>query len=370
MFYMTSQQPDMSEASAKQDSSPISEAERNAMRSYLQRSEVRLSTLHRVATAFISGAGLLLLIPVFFKDAIDSIISIVLTQAANLFPQLGLQGLFLTGVVYLVIFYPLLLSLSIPLYGVYLLLKDMVHFYFTIYTPGFSENMLNPTFALTGIMFSKDESPQAKREAMRYEYESTQMGFMIPFSKERHELYFDSIIEKTNGHIIPESRQLDKLKAEGVLPADYNEQSVNRFNTALGIARSLDRTLAQEVAVTEMALVRHVLYLRRLMLRYIKTLLMFIWTMVISFMMLPFLKDDRFPTMIVLALGYLIWSLAVMRIIRWPLHWIYRHRRTNINFDQVDPQLTFMESSIRKYCNISIVASLIGLILTVAAYVS
>jgi hypothetical protein len=338
------------------------------MRAYLQRCEVRLSTLHRIATAFISGAGLLLLIPVFFKDAIDTIISIVLTQASNLFPHLGLQGLLVTGIAYLVIFYPLILSLSIPLYGVYLLLKDMVHFYFTIYTPGFSENLLNPTFALTGVMFSKDESPQAKHEAMRYQYESTQMGFMIPFSKERRELYFDTIIEKSSGHIIPESRRLEKLKEQDVLPATYDEASVKRFNAALGIARSLDRTLAEEVAVTEMALVRHVLYLRRLVLRYIKTLLMFIWTTVISFMMLPFLKDSRFPTMIVLALGYLVWSLAVMRIIRWPLHWIYRHRHEDINFDQVDPQLTFMEESIRKYCYISIVASFIGVILAVVGY--
>lgn len=364
---MTSQQSHVSE-SATQATSPLSEAERNAMRSYLQRSEVRLSTLHRIATAFISGAGLLLLIPVFFKDAIDTIISIVLTQAANLFPHLGIRGLLVTGLMYLVIFYPLLLSLSIPLYGVYLLLKDMVHFYFTIYTPGFSENLLNPTFALTGIMFSTDESKQAKHEAMHYQYETTQMGFMIPFSKERHELYFDKIIEKTNGHIIPESRRLEKLQDQSVLPPNYDEQSVRRFNAALGIARSLDRTLAQEVAVTEMALVRHVLYLRRLMLRYVKTLLMFIWTTVISFMMLPFLKDERFPTMIVLALGYLVWSLAVLRIIRWPLYWLYRHRHADINFDQVDPQLTFMEENIRKFCYVSIAASFIGLILAVAGY--
>jgi hypothetical protein len=347
----------------------FNDADRNAMRAYLQRCEVRLSTLHRVATAFISGAGLLLLIPVFFKDAIDTIISIVLTQAANLFPHLGIQGLLVTCIAYLVIFYPLLLSLSIPLYGVYLLLKDMIHFYFTIYTPGFSENLLNPTFALTGVMFSKDESPAAKHEAMRYQYESTQMGFMIPFSKERRELYFDSIIEKTKGLIIPESRRIDILKAEDVLPPGWDEESVNRFNAALGIARSLDRTLVQEVAVTEMALVRHVLYLRRLVLRYIKTLLMFIWTTVISFMMLPFLKDGRFPTMIVLSLGYLIWSLAVLRIIRWPLQWIYRHRRDGVNLDQVDPQLTFMEESIRRYCHLSIVASLMGLVLAVAGYV-
>ncbi len=57
--------------------------ERNAMRAYLGRAEVRLSTLHRIATAFIGGAGLLLLIPVFIKDAIDSIMQILLDHLIN-----------------------------------------------------------------------------------------------------------------------------------------------------------------------------------------------------------------------------------------------------------------------------------------------
>src|SRR5262245_32446702 len=123
----------------------FSESERNAMRAYLQRCEVRLSTLHRIATAFISGAGLLLLIPVFFKDVVDSLLGVLLGQAGNQFVSLGGVGWLLTGVLFVCLAYPLLLSLVIPLYGVYLLLKDIIHFYFTIYTPGFSENLYNPT---------------------------------------------------------------------------------------------------------------------------------------------------------------------------------------------------------------------------------
>src|SRR5277367_1692075 len=45
----------------------FTEQERNAMRAYLQRAEVRLSAMDRVATAFISGAGLLVLFPIFFR---------------------------------------------------------------------------------------------------------------------------------------------------------------------------------------------------------------------------------------------------------------------------------------------------------------
>lgn len=346
----------------------ISDAERNAMRAYLQRCEVRLSTLHRIATAFLSGAGLLLLIPVFVKDAIDQIITVFLAQASNQFPEWGLNGLALTTLMYALVLYPLLLSLAIPLYGVYLLLKDIVHFYFTIYTPGFSDNLLNPTFALTGVMFSVDESPAAKREVMRYQYEATQMGFMIPFSQERRELYFDSIIEKSKGDILPSSRSLDKLKTLDVLSEKYDESNVQRFNAALGIARALDRTLTQEVAVTEMALVRHVLYLRRLMFRYVKTLLMFIWTTLISFMMLPVLHDGRFPTFVVLSLGYLAWALGVMPIIQLPRYWIYRHRRGVTNPDHLDPQLRLMEDKVKKFCYAAITSAFVAVLLSLVAF--
>ncbi len=344
------------------------DAERNAMRAYLQRCEVRLSTLHRIATAFISGAGLLLLIPVFFKDAIASIITVLLEQAGNQFPQLGTSGLLLTALLYLALGYPLLLSLAIPLYGVYLLLKDMVHFYFTIYTPGFSENLLNPTFALTGILFSVDESQYAKHEVMRHEYQATRQGFMIPFSQERSERYFEDVIVKTSGHIVPESRQLEKLKTLGVLPEKYDEHSINQFNAALGIARSLDRTLAGEVAVMEMALVRHVLYLRRLMLRYVKTLLMFIWTTLIAFMLLPFLRDSHVPPLLMMALGYLAWSIAVRRIINLPIYWIYRHRHGELNPDHIDPQVTHMQHVIERFAVMSVIFSLVAVGLTLVSF--
>jgi hypothetical protein len=352
-----------------QQETPFTEAERGAMRAYLQRCEVRLSTLHRVGQAFFGGAGLLILIPVFFKDAVDSLLLALLGQVGNQFAALGTLGWMLTGLLYLTILYPLLLSLIIPLYGVFLLLKDIVHFYFTIYTPGFSENLLNPTFSMTGVMFSVDESPRAKAEVMRYQYHATQMGFMIPFSQERQELYFDSIIEKTKGAIFPESRRIEYLKEMGVLPKPYYQDKVEHFNAALGIARGLDRTLVEEVAMTEMALVRQVLYLRRLVLRYIKTLLMFIWTTVVSFMMLPLIKDARFPPLLLMALAYLVWSLAVMRIIGWPLYWIYRHRHEGRSNDQVDPQLVSMQNRIERFCYLAVASALVGMVLSLLAYV-
>lgn len=353
----------------------FNEQERSAMRAYLQRCEVRLSTLHRIGVSFISGAGLLLLIPIFFKDAIDTIISILLAQNVNQFPELdgAVLGGVLTVVLYLSLLYPLFLSLAIPVYGLYLLLKDIVHFYFTVYAPDFPNTLSNPTFALTGVAFSPDESEHVKREVLRYQYMPDHMSFMLPFSPERRHQYFDRLIENTEGQIIPSSRHLDYLTALHVIPADMEpeiEQTVLHFNTALGIARSVDRNLAHEVAVTEMALTRSILYLRRLMLRYIKTLLMFIWTILAAFVLLPFLKDRDFPHLIVLAIGYGIWSIAAMPILNLPIGWIYRFRYGQLDSKQIDTQLTLMETNLRLFIRLAVVSSAIGFILALLASVS
>lgn len=347
----------------------FTEAERNAMRAYIQRCEVRLSTLHRIATAFIGGAGLLLLIPIFLRDVVEGVIQVWLVTAEFHFRHFGPSAaVILTLFMYAALFYPFFLSLAIPVYGMYQLLKDIVHFYFTLYMPDFPHNLLNPTFALTGVAFSTDESPRVKRAVMRYQYAPHQMDYMIPFSEGRRELYFDAIERETHGDIIPKSRRMERLKEIDALPEGCDERAVEQFNVALGIARSLDRTLVEEVAISEMAVVRHVMYLRRLVLRYVRVLLMFLWTTIISFVMIPFLNDARFPTFLVLGVGYVIWSLSVMRLLHLPLQWIYRHRDGDESPHHIDAQLIRMERRIRPFANVAIVASVLGLMLALFAY--
>ncbi len=361
--------PDPSAAPNAAEPLRLTPDERNAMRAFLQRSEVRLSTMHRIALAFIGGAGLLLLIPVFFKDVVDNIIAVLLQQLSNQYPALGVGGGWaLTLVLFAALAYPLLLSLSIPLYGVYLLLKDVVHFYFTIYMPGSAPEVLNPTLSLSGLTFWADEAPQIKRAVMRYQYMPHQMDYMIPFSEGRREVYFDTLIHNTEGAIIPPSRRPEALDTLGCVPEEADEKAVRHFNAAFGIARSLDRTLIEDVATTEMTLVRNILYLRRLLLRYIKVLLMFIWTTLISFMILPVLQDTRFPALLVLSVGYLIWSALVMWLVRQPLRWIYRHRYGDLNTAHIDPQLTLLESRIARFCQAAVGVSLLAVLLALVAY--
>lgn len=324
--------------------SPYSEAERNAMRAFLQRSEVRLSTLHRIATAFVGGAGLLLLVPIFVKDVFDGMLHILLGEAGfALDTPLGWVQMALIG-------YPLLLSLIVPLYALFLLLKDIVHFYFSLYGPGYPSTLLHPTFALYGITLPADDSPRLKRDIMRIQYQPGRAGFMMPFSPARRVEYFDALIADTDGAILPTTRSLEQLEALDALPPGTEAQDVEQFNAALGIARALDRTLAEEVAAQEMALVRGVLYLRRLVIRYAKALLMFIWTTIISFVMLPLLQDPRLPTLVVLSAGYLLWALLLMPILRTPVGWLYRHRRHDTTVEaKVDAQIIVMETTVRPF---------------------
>lgn len=342
--------------------------ERNAMRAYLQRTEVRLSTLHRIAVAFVSGAGLLFLFPIFFKDEITALLNVFILFAVEQFPVITSSERLLAVVMIATLLYPFLLSGLIPLYALYLLLKDVIHFYFTIYSPGFPASLFTPSFVLSGITFSPDEAPEAKKQVYAHQYNSSAINFMIPFSAEKRELYFDETIENTNGEIIPKSRQWALLQESGGLPADADRRTVEHFNTAFGLARTLDRALIDEVATTEASVVRHVLYLRRLVLRYMKTLLMLIWTTVVTFAMLPFLQETRLPTFIFMAIGYLVWAICSPLIMKMPLNWIYRHRKRRVERHHIDRQMNTLERQMTKFCYIAIVSAALGLVLSVVFY--
>ncbi len=342
--------------------------ERNAMRSYLQRAEVRLSTLHRVAVAFVSGAGLLILLPVFFKEELVALIRAFLSHTSDFAAAGSGLSAFLTILLYLCILYPFILSLCIPLYALYLLLKDVVHFYFTIYLPGFPSDLVTPTFALSGITFSPDESLLAKRQVLEYQYsQAGSINFAIPFSRQKRNLYLDQTIESTQGEIIPRTRRWDVIK--GYVQPGSDEQTANHFSAAFGLARSLDRALVEEVATSEISLVRHIIYLRRLVLRYIKALLMFIWTSLVTFVMLPFLEQEQLPFFIILALGYFIWSLLVMRVVRLPLGWIYRHLHGIPDENHIDKQLVILEDQLRWFCRASILSSGVAVALSLWLYI-
>jgi hypothetical protein len=381
--------------------------ERNAMRAFLQRTEVRLSTMHRVAVGFISGAGLLFLFPVFFKDAILAIVKEFLTHTPSLPPNSNLPSAAVIILTYLLIGYPFLLSLGIPIMALGLLLRDIVHFYFVGHPPGFAEELFNPRFGLSAIAFSPDESESTKTKILIHQYGSDLINFVLPFD-ERGSRYYGAVIDKPKRMIVPTTRRIPRLIGRGILDnpngktldqmADSDVLHVrgafnsggevisvlaepykvrtlaelDRFNAALGLAGFIDRPLYQEVAKQEVSLVRHSLKLRQMVLRYFQALLVLLWTALVSFGLLPFLQDEqgRFAPLFVFAFGYLIWAILTPIVVQLPIRWLLSHtkpetRRENLRRLEQTDALKQFENWTGWLCYVAIVASLLAIFLEI-----
>jgi hypothetical protein len=361
----------------------FSEHERGAMRAYLQRCEVRLSTMHRVATAFISGAGIIVLIPVFLKDIVSELIQILLTNfqptiiRADWLPGLALYGA-LSFVLYLLLF--------LPLRALYLTFKDIIDFYFTIHTPGFPEELPNPTFALTGVAFSPDESKQVKDDVLRYEYQRASIDFMLPFSRGKRIEYFGQFDQNAVSAAVQQDRDSARLRRDGLVADDVTDEEIRHFNAAMAIGRTFERTLVEEVAKSEMSLTRHSLYLRRIVLRYVKTILIFIWTLLILFAISSVIRSGGLP-FVSLSAGCLIWTLPITWLLHTPISWIYRPLTRAKDPTQphpisdalkgiadfvmgpkmepgIDRQLVVMEMNFMLLRHVAVVASVIALLLS------
>ena len=377
--------------------------ERNAMRAYLARGEVRISTMHRVGVAFLSGAGLLFLLPVFLKDGVLTLVDSLLSYVPVL-PS-GMESFGTIGVVvmYLCLLYPFLLSLSLPGGALLLLLQDIIRFYFVGHPPSFPEEFFNPRFALTGVAFSPDESPEVKSRVLRQEYGTDLITFVISRA-DAHSRYYSNIIDKPKRLIVPATRKLPRLLRAGVLKlnvekpleqveeddlvrvqgtyrngsgpdnekpfAERTVDEIDRFNAALGLTGFIERSLYEEVAKTEVSIVRNGLKLRRLVLRYFQALLILLWTSFVTFMMLPFLQNQtrHFPMPLVFAAAYLLWAVLAPWIVQLPLLWVASHphehvRRESLKrFHELDGLQTFGKLT-QRLCYVAIFASLAALIL-------
>ncbi|MBA3871171.1 MAG: hypothetical protein H0X30_18670 [Anaerolineae bacterium] len=386
--------------------------DRNAMRAYLARCEVRLSTIHRVAVGFLSGAGLLFLLPVFLKDGVLSVIRSILDYSPTFASGSGIGHTIATLVIYICLFYPFILSLSLPAVALLLLLKDIVRFYFVGHPPGFPNELFNPRFILTGIAFSPDESEEVKARVLRYQYGTDMINFVISHADAQSSYYHD-VIDKPDRMIVPNTRNLPKLIKMGVVeipsgkPLDELEDTdvvrvhgtysngdeeetllqtpyvdrtlkeIDGFNAALGLAGFIERSLYEEVAKTEVSLVRHALKLRRLVLRYIQALLILIWTSVITFLMLPFLQDGkgRFSLLVIFAIAYFIWAILAPYIVQLPLYWLVSSskkevRRKGVSSFQKSDAIQKFGRLTQKLCYAALLTSVIALLLEIILHLT
>ena len=112
----------------------------NDLSLFLQRAEVRLSTQQRVAGAFLSGAGLLLLLPVLFKDAaIGILVNIAYFWHAGYWYSASC------------LFISLFFSIFISIYALWLLVRDLIKFYFVGNYPEYQHQLADDRTELRRI---------------------------------------------------------------------------------------------------------------------------------------------------------------------------------------------------------------------------
>jgi hypothetical protein len=333
----------------------LRESERQGMRAYLQRGETRLSTYQRVAGVFLNGAGLLILLPGLARESVYSTIAFVVTTPS-------IHSLLLMA--------PWLLSTIIPLYAFVLLLRDIVQFYFS---PRFlqSDPLRINRFALAGVTFPFDEGKEAKAQVIalkatdRSYVDFTLGGTSLKTvekafkASEEGKTSYPLRLAVKNALKDPEDRNIDDRT-----PAEY-------IGVAFALAGSLDQSLVGEVARMEASVCRHVLLLRKLVLRYTKALILFVWTTLISISVAAILAiPPNIPNIsikeksIICFILYTIWAALAIIFIKKPMFWIDKlisSANYNDNLQESKNQNNFRDPDLEEFENI------VTLVLRIAA---
>lgn len=330
----------------REEPAAVDDAEsRAAMRAFLQRSEVRLSTIHRVGQALLGGSALVLLLPLFLRDAFPKMMTIVLAsydadQATLPIVAIGVAA-------------TIVILLPIPV--IYLLVSDLLAFYFTSNTFGAHPKgfrvprvVFNPRFVVPGLGFNDDElSPRTRRLLEEEREDEWTRTLLVPRSAD-DDGWRDRFDTRT--HDIWGS-----VAAEG--PEGDPERIRQSFRLA-GLHG--DRTLAGDVARTEALLARHILAIRTIVLRYTKALLLLIATTVATLAASGLVDQavredggrftDGFPyrSLFLVALVYVVWAPVAARSVTAPLRMIQR-RTPGVGEHRdvyLDKQTTQFESAI------------------------
>jgi hypothetical protein len=300
------------------------EESRTAMRAFLQRSEVRLSTIHRVGQALLGGSALVLLLPLFLRDAFPKMMTVLIASydaGQHLLPIITIG-------------FAATLVILLPVPSIFLLVGDLLGFYFTSNTFGAHPAghhgprvIFNPRFVIPGLGFNNDElSPRTRQLLGEGRDDEWTRGLLVPRSVD-DDGWRDRFDTRT-------FEVWGVLADEGV--AGDTERVRQSFRLA-GLNR--DRTLARDVARTEALIARHVLAIRTVVLRYTKALLLLIATTVVTLAASGLVDQavredpsgghfvDGFPYryLFLVALVYVVWAPLAARSVTAPLRMIQRH---------------------------------------------
>jgi hypothetical protein len=285
----------------------LSEDEKQGLRAFLQRAETRLSTYQRVAGAFLNGAGLLVLLPGLARESLFSTMIFALSH---------------DSICAKFVFLPWLLALFVPLYAFILLLRDLVQFYFS---PRFL--LVDPLkitrFSLAGVTLPYDESIEAKAQVIALKaMDPSYAQFMLGGTSSKT---VKKVHSETRAGKAAFPLRLEIMDSLSRGARDIDMSNIDKVGVTLSLGGSLDLSLVGEVARMEASVCRHVLLLRKLVLRYTKALILFVWTTLASLAVAAILDIATLsvPAKSSAALfAYGLWAGLSVWLIRRPLSWI------------------------------------------------
>ncbi len=269
--------------------------DRAAARAFLQRCEVRLSTLHRVATALLSGAGLMVLLPAMMRDQIAGVMGTLLTVDPSL-PHVLLA--LVAGIV-----------LALPLVVLFVLLGDLTRFYFHAHHVESEHGMVFvPRFTLTGLRISRDElSDDAAAELRLARTDRSAVELLVP--------------PNTSGR-----KRIDRrLAAYGLGGSSDQLDDQKRAEGLFELVASHSRSLADEVAKVEYGMTRHLVRMQVIVIRYVKSLLVFLVTALTVFAAAAVVERDErvgLGGQLWLAVIFAAWAPVATLAVSSPVRWV------------------------------------------------
>ncbi len=302
------------------NASELSLDERAAARAFVARCEVRLSTFHRIAVGMLSGAGLLVVLPVVARDSVTGVVRSLLTDGVS-----TVDGFLVVAVIAM---------LAVPTAALWFLFADLTRFYFHANHLEYNgTSVFTPRFTLTALRLPSDELG----EAATADLHAIRSGPWIV-----------ELLVPTNDA----SRQrIDKqLQVYGT--ASEENGDLGRASGLFDLAASASRPLLEEVAKVEFGMARHVLKLRGLVLRYVKALLALLTTALAVYAADAVVANVASNTGMSLSDSVwlsgivIVWAPAVVLAVTTPVRWIEHLMRDDgatATAVASDPELTFIE---------------------------
>ena len=268
----------------------------------------------------LSGAGLLVVLPVVARDSVTGVIRALLTGGVDV-----VDGLVVVSVIAM---------LAVPATALWMLFADLTRFYFHANHLGTGDDSLfTPRFTLTSLRLSSDElGAAATANLQSFRSEPRIVELLVPTN------------DASRARI---DRQLQVYGGLG----DGNDD-MGRAMGLFDLAASKSRPLLEEVAKVEYGMARHVLRLRGLVLRYVKALLALLTTAVAVYSADAVVVDlpsgeSVSPTGGIWLAGIiLIWSPVVVLAVTSPIRWIEHLMRDDgapSTGVADDPELTIIE---------------------------